>query len=92
MFYNASPLEFDHLLVGSNNEIIDLKYIENGNSIAVASNCDQVRIFDVNTLACRVLAGHQDIVLSVDVSKSGDIICTASKDNTVRLWDTKTSK
>ena len=92
MFYDLDPLAFDHLLVGSNSEIIDVKYIENGTSIAVASNCEQVRLFDIETMACRVLAGHKDIILSVDVSKSGDTIVTASKDNTLRVWDTKTSQ
>lgn len=90
LFYKANPLSFDHFLVGSNSEIIDMQYIENGKSIAVASNCDQLRIFDIKTMACRVLAGHKDIILSIDVNNTGEFIATASKDNSVRIWDIKT--
>ena len=92
LFYSAAPLAFERLLVGANDEIIDIKIFNEGNSLAVASNNNQVRIFDVPSMACRVLGGHKDIVLSVDVSSDGTIIASASKDNSLRLWDSATGK
>lgn len=82
------PLKYDKLIVGSNNEIIDCKFIENGNSIAVASNTDHIRIFNLSNFSCRILPGHKDIIVSIDVSSDSNYIVTASKDNTIRLWDT----
>jgi WD40 repeat protein len=40
----------------------------------------------------RVLKGHEDAVTSIDVSRNGDLIATASLDRTVRLWDARTGK
>ncbi len=33
-----------------------------------------------------VLEGHQDLVFAVRFSPDGQTLCTASKDETVRLW------
>jgi len=90
LFYNTSPLVFDRLLVGANDEIIDIKWIQDGRTLLVASNCDQVRMFDVETMACRVMGGHRDIILAVDANADGSLLCSASKDNTIRVWDSAT--
>lgn len=37
-------------------------------------------------LCSQVLAGHEGEVFSCTFNYSGDIILTASKDNTCRLW------
>jgi WD40 repeat protein len=37
----------------------------------------------------RVLKGHTDCILSIAFSQNGSKIATASKDGTVRVWDTK---
>ncbi|GJN01877.1 hypothetical protein PR202_ga19179 [Eleusine coracana subsp. coracana] len=81
-------------LVGYNDEILDLKFIgEDEQYLAVATNLEQVRVYDVATMSCSyVLAGHTEIVVCLDtcVSSSGKtLVVTGSKDNTVRLWDTE---
>ena len=58
---------------------------EGGKLLAVATNSEQVKVFDRSTLDCRVLAGHSGIVLCLDVSEER-LLATSSKDNTVRLW------
>jgi len=35
---------------------------------------------------CRLLKGHTDIVLCVDVSLGGTTVVSGSKDNQVRVW------
>ncbi|KAK2949283.1 putative U3 small nucleolar RNA-associated protein 13 [Blattamonas nauphoetae] len=55
-------------------------------SVAVASNCNELRLFSLSTQHFTPLFGHSNFVMSVDVSKDGNWILTASKDKTVRLW------
>ncbi|VAH36346.1 unnamed protein product [Triticum turgidum subsp. durum] len=79
-------------LIGYNDEILDLKFVgEEEQYLAVATNLEQVRVYDVASMSCSyVLAGHTEIVVCLDtcVSTSGKtLVVTGSKDNTVRLWD-----
>jgi len=79
-------------LIGYNDEILDLKFVgEEEQYLAVATNLEQVRVYDVASMSCSyVLAGHTEIVVCIDtcVSASGKtLVVTGSKDNTVRLWD-----
>ncbi|KAM3370025.1 hypothetical protein ACQJBY_017725 [Aegilops geniculata] len=79
-------------LIGYNDEILDLKFVgEEEQYLAVATNLEQVRVYDVASMSCSyVLAGHTEIVVCLDtcVSASGKtLVVTGSKDNTVRLWD-----
>jgi U3 small nucleolar RNA-associated protein 13 len=57
---------------------------------AVASNSKDVMIF--GTAGCDLtmtLQGHSDLVTSLDVSADGHYIASASKDETVRLWNVR---
>ncbi|WOG96997.1 hypothetical protein DCAR_0416336 [Daucus carota subsp. sativus] len=86
-------LNLNKRLVGYNEEIVDMKFLgEEEQFLAVATSVEQVRVYDLDSMSCSyVLAGHTDIVLSLDtcVSTSGrTLIVTGSKDNTVRLWET----
>ncbi|KAM0919452.1 hypothetical protein ACQ4PT_008173 [Festuca glaucescens] len=79
-------------LIGYNDEILDLKFVgEEEQYLAVATNLEQVRVYDVASMSCSyVLAGHTEIVVCLDtcVSASGKtLVVTGSKDNTVKLWD-----
>lgn len=81
-------------LIGNNEEIIDMKFLgEDEKFLAVATNLEQVRVYDLTSMSCSyVLAGHTEIVLCLDtcISNSGSaLIVTGSKDNNVRLWDSE---
>ncbi|UAW64895.1 NACHT domain-containing protein [Mycoavidus sp. HKI] len=63
-------------------------YSPNGEQIASGDGDYTVRLWDVETGACRhTLSGHTDDVLSVVYSPTGDQIASGSGDCTVRLWD-----
>ncbi|CAN1746487.1 Protein TORMOZ EMBRYO DEFECTIVE [Linum perenne] len=100
LFYSPTSegdLVLNKRLVGYNEEILDMKFLgEEENFLAVATNLEQVRVYDLASMSCSyVLAGHAEIVLCLDtcVLSCGKIlVATGSKDNTVRLWDCGTQK
>lgn len=79
-------------IIGYNDDILNLKYIptEDGASvsdqIAVATNSEQIRLLNRDTLSCELLSGHADIVMALAVSPDGKWLVSASKDRTARVW------
>lgn len=67
-------------IVGFNDEVIDLKSFPSGEGcggvegeswVAVATNSPQVRLFELGGFSCRLLDGHTDTVLALDVAPDG---------------------
>ncbi|KAI9594590.1 WD40-repeat-containing domain protein [Syncephalis fuscata] len=74
-------------LVGYNDEIIDLAYLgEDESYLAVITNSEQIRVFDLETFSCDIVYGHADTALCVAHRPKGDIMVTAGKDRTARVW------
>ncbi|XP_066291530.1 transducin beta-like protein 3 [Branchiostoma lanceolatum] len=87
LFYKLQDFSLTKQLVGYNDEVLDIKFLgEDDSHIAVATNSEQVRVFNLATMDCQILYGHTDIVLSLSVFKKGQLFASSSKDNTVRLW------
>ncbi len=99
--HDAQLLTFDRQLIGNNDEVTDLRFLSppptttatattSPTYIAVASNAEHIRLFDVASLSCQAtLAGHTEAVLCLDTHrlKSGKtLLASGSKDNTVRVW------
>jgi U3 small nucleolar RNA-associated protein 13 len=74
-------------IVGYNDEVVDIAYLgEREEYLAAATNSAQVRIYNVATQDCDLLYGHENMVISMDRSKDGSVLVTASKDKTARIW------
>ena len=67
-------------IVGYNDEVIDMKSFPSGTGcggedgeswVAVATNSPQVRLFELGGFSCRLLDGHTDTVLALDVAPDG---------------------
>eukprot|EP00058_Branchiostoma_floridae_P020644 XP_002606134.1 hypothetical protein BRAFLDRAFT_88045 [Branchiostoma floridae] len=87
LFYKLQDFSLTKQFVGYNDEVLDIKFLgEDDSHIAVATNSEQVRVFNLATMDCQILYGHTDIVLSLSVFKKGQLFASSSKDNTVRLW------
>ncbi len=54
--------------------------------LAVATNSEQVKVFERSSTSCQLLAGHSGIVLCLDATSDGTLLATGSKDNSIRLW------
>ncbi|PIA19057.1 WD40 repeat-like protein [Coemansia reversa NRRL 1564] len=88
LFYNAADrLDRVRQIVGYNEEIIDMAYVGHAHThLAVATNTEQLRIYDTSNLNCELAYGHKDIILALNVHACGAIIATGSKDNTAIIW------
>jgi U3 small nucleolar RNA-associated protein 13 len=92
---NVSPLINKDLfhsykqLIGDHGEILDAQLI-NDNLLAVATNNEFVKIYDLNTWNCKLLKGHTDLVIALAVFNTPDqdtnYLASSSKDSTIRLW------
>ncbi|KAJ2161488.1 U3 small nucleolar RNA-associated protein [Coemansia sp. RSA 552] len=88
LFYSATGrLDRVRQIVGYNEEIIDMAFVGRDQKfLAVATNTEQLRIYNTEDLNCELAYGHKDIILALDVDTRGSIIATGSKDSTVRIW------
>ncbi len=83
----SSNLSTTRTIVGHNDEILDLKVLPgDSNSIVVATNSAQIRIFELDNFSCHVLDGHTATVLCVETSPCGRYIASCGTDKTLRLW------
>ncbi|ORX54859.1 WD40 repeat-like protein [Piromyces finnis] len=88
LFYNINNFNRTRQIIGYNDEIIGLTTLgENEQYLAVASNSEQVRIYNLDNLDSDILLGHESIVICIDRSYDGKWLVTGSKDSNVFLWD-----
>lgn len=98
VFHALPSLEPVKHVVGFNDEVIDTLFLcapapsSEGTSsspethLAVATNSDLIRIYDLSTFDTDLLSGHADVVLCLARNSSGTMLFSGSKDKTARLW------
>ncbi|GAA5910426.1 U3 snoRNA-associated protein UTP13 [Sporobolomyces salmoneus] len=90
-------LSITRQIIGFNDEVIDTCYLSPFPStsseepapeshLAVATNSDLIRIYDLNRFNTSLLEGHEDVVLCLARSADGQILISGSKDKTARIW------
>ncbi|KNZ59723.1 hypothetical protein VP01_1674g1 [Puccinia sorghi] len=92
--YTLPSLELGQQIVGSHDEIIDISILKSDSShhqpshLALATNSPLVRILSLgeNDNDCRLLPGHQDIVLCLAKGKNHTWFVSGSKDKSARVW------
>jgi len=87
LFYSLEDFERKKQIVGTNDEIIDLRFLgENETHLAVASSSETIRVYNLATLDCSLVFGHSDVVICMDLGKDGLTLATAGKDRQARIW------
>lgn len=73
-------------LIGFTDEILDLLLVGNKKKqfLVMATNSNDIKIYDTETMNSKILKGHNDIVLSLAGYKN--ILLSSGKDNSVRMW------
>ncbi|CAG0882194.1 unnamed protein product [Darwinula stevensoni] len=74
--------------IGYADEILDVAFVGRGDEwLAVASNSPDVKIYSLESMTCRVLHGHKDIVLCLARPPSKKhMLASGSKDGTFIIW------
>ncbi|GAA5987953.1 hypothetical protein JCM10908_007288 [Rhodotorula pacifica] len=89
-------------VIGFNDEVIDSCFLASPSpssssssaddtsasetSLAIATNSDLIRIYDLERFNTTLLEGHDDVVLGLARSGDGQLLVSGSKDNTARVW------
>lgn len=92
-------LSITRQIIGFNDEVIDTAFLTLPSStpsssttpapdthLAVATNSDLVRVYDMNRFNTSLLEGHTDVVLCLAKSTDGALLVSGSKDKTARVW------
>ncbi|MFX1363300.1 MAG: hypothetical protein ACFFCE_16655 [Promethearchaeota archaeon] len=85
-------IEKDPMLIGEHDgAITDISIIQNGKMIASSSTDTKITIWEqeyANKYRKKIdLLGHTEAVLSLDVQTDNNFMVSASKDNTIKIWD-----
>jgi len=67
--------------------VYDVSFSKDGKTIVAACQDGAIYLFDVHTLATRVLRGHEDQVIAAALSPDGDALVSGAMDGQVWLWD-----
>ena len=82
----AGQVRRDRVLVGDYDAVIDACFFGH-EQVAVATNSNLVRIIDLETLGCTMLAGHTDLVMALAIGGKGTRLATCAKDHTLRVYE-----
>ena len=86
LFHQRGSMDSSKQIVGDLDEIVDMKCFGQ-DSVAVATNSADLKVWSISDNNWEIVAGHKDIVLALDISRSQKMLCSGGKDNSVRIFD-----
>lgn len=73
-------------LIGFTDEILDLALMGRRDQyLAMATNSNDIKVYDTQTMNSIILKGHSEIVLALAAFKN--FLLSSGKDNSIRLWE-----
>ncbi|CAO3679543.1 unnamed protein product [Umbelopsis ramanniana] len=86
--FGNSTLDFEKMLVRSVSAVRMISYSPSGSKIAVASDEETIRMFNVNDISIVIpIKGHKKFVKCVEFDPKGDFLISSACDGEVRVWD-----
>lgn len=88
---NKIPFNLVRISPGWNDDILDIGLLDinaPGSHVVLGTNSNQIRILSLNDSNWTFLDGHKDTVVSIAISADHRWIASASKDNSIRFWNT----
>lgn len=75
-------------LIGFSDEILDLVILGiEETHLAVATNSNDIKLYNLSNMNCQLLVGHTDLVVALASTPANpDLFASSSKDNSMRLW------
>ncbi|KAJ3041567.1 Transducin (beta)-like 3 [Rhizophlyctis rosea] len=88
LFYDVrGGLRRTRQIAGYNEEVLGLSLVGEGDShLAVLTNSEQIRVYDMATSDVDILYGHTEIVLNVDKSRDGKLLISGARDHKAIVW------
>ena len=86
---DESLFQINKRLIGDHGEILDTQLCSKDESLlAMATNNEFLKIYNLNTWDCKLLRGHTDLIICVSVFNDEEVsyIASSSKDSTIRIW------
>ncbi len=78
--------------IGDHGEILDTQLCNTDeNLLAMATNSELLKIYNLNTWDCKLLRGHTDLIICLSVyhdktNPNLSYLASSSKDSTIRIW------
>lgn len=96
IIHSLKTFDYVKQFIGYTDEILDIVYLgDNGSHMAIATNSNDIKLYNILTMDCELLRGHTDIVLSLSITPvNAYLFISSGKDNSIRVWlmDKETSK
>jgi U3 small nucleolar RNA-associated protein 13 len=84
--HDLSTFECYKQLIGFNQEILDLTLMgKKDQYLIMATNSNDIKVYDTQTMNSIILKGHDDIVLALSSYKN--LLLSSGKDHSVRIWE-----
>lgn len=65
---------------GNTDQVLEVQFLgPNDSHLAVATNSEHLKVFEVATWNCQLCSGHTDIILGVTVHRKRNLLATCSK-------------
>ncbi len=88
----SNRIDFPSYVLQHESAVFSADFNRAGDKIVSGSADGSVKVWDLTTGECKVLAGHTGVVYSASFNEAGDKIVSGSEDATVRVWDLTTGE
>ncbi|KAG6445304.1 hypothetical protein O3G_MSEX003863 [Manduca sexta] len=88
ILHDLETFSFVKQMIGFTDEVLDIIFVgKDEKHIVVATNSQDLKCYELDSMDCHLIKGHTDIVLSLACFPTKpEMFVSSSKDNSVRIW------